>query len=342
MDDPDLAAQMAQLVGQPARAAAGPGPRPAGRHAAGGSRWATATPSARSPSWPTSRRSSGSWRRSTPAPRSTTSTSTRSSASSAPSAAADLRALRELERELERQGYVARGDDGPAAHPARRCAGSARPRCSRVFAQLDAGRPRRPRRPRAPAPADELHRATRPWVFGDELPIDAVRTVAQRRLRRGRPAHPAGSARWSTTSRSPRPSAARTAAVALCVDLSFSMVQEGRWGPMKQTALALAHLVETRFRAGRAADHRLRPGRAAAVAGAAGRRRAGVGAGHQPAARADARRPAPAPAPRRRAGRHGRHRRRADRAPRARRHAVLPLADDHRRRCARRWPRSTS
>jgi uncharacterized protein with von Willebrand factor type A (vWA) domain len=39
-----------------------------------------------------------------------------------------------------------------------------------------------------------------------------------------------------------------TAAVALCVDLSFSMVQQGRWGPMKQTALALSHLIETRFR----------------------------------------------------------------------------------------------
>src|SRR6185437_7444880 len=38
-----------------------------------------------------------------------------------------------------------------------------------------------------------------------------------------------------------------TAAVALCVDLSFSMIAEGRWGPMKQTALALAHLVATRF-----------------------------------------------------------------------------------------------
>ena len=39
-----------------------------------------------------------------------------------------------------------------------------------------------------------------------------------------------------------------SAAVALCVDLSFSMVQDGRWGPMKQTALALQHLIETRFR----------------------------------------------------------------------------------------------
>jgi uncharacterized protein with von Willebrand factor type A (vWA) domain len=39
-----------------------------------------------------------------------------------------------------------------------------------------------------------------------------------------------------------------SAAVALAVDLSFSMVQDGRWGPMKQTALALNHLIETRFR----------------------------------------------------------------------------------------------
>jgi uncharacterized protein with von Willebrand factor type A (vWA) domain len=39
-----------------------------------------------------------------------------------------------------------------------------------------------------------------------------------------------------------------TAAVALCVDLSFSMFQEDRWGPMKQTALALSHLVATQFR----------------------------------------------------------------------------------------------
>lgn len=39
-----------------------------------------------------------------------------------------------------------------------------------------------------------------------------------------------------------------TAAVALCVDMSWSMVQEGRWGPMKQTALALSHLVQTRYR----------------------------------------------------------------------------------------------
>ena len=38
-----------------------------------------------------------------------------------------------------------------------------------------------------------------------------------------------------------------SAAVALCVDLSYSMISQGRWGPMKQTALALSHLVATRF-----------------------------------------------------------------------------------------------
>jgi uncharacterized protein with von Willebrand factor type A (vWA) domain len=38
------------------------------------------------------------------------------------------------------------------------------------------------------------------------------------------------------------------AAVALCVDTSWSMVQDGRWLPMKRTALALHHLVRTRFR----------------------------------------------------------------------------------------------
>ena len=39
------------------------------------------------------------------------------------------------------------------------------------------------------------------------------------------------------------------AVVALLVDTSFSMVMENRWLPMKRTALALHHLVSTRFRA---------------------------------------------------------------------------------------------
>jgi uncharacterized protein with von Willebrand factor type A (vWA) domain len=42
---------------------------------------------------------------------------------------------------------------------------------------------------------------------------------------------------------------ARTqAAVALLVDTSFSMAMDGRWVPMKRTALALHHLIRSRFR----------------------------------------------------------------------------------------------
>ena len=157
-------------------------------------------------------------------------------------AAADLRSLRELERELERQGYVSHGDDGLRLTPraVRRLGETA---LKRVFERLDA-RGTGDHDDRRTGAADEPTGLTRPWVFGDDLPIDAVRTVSNA-LRRG------GLARggllvedFEVVETERRTSAA----VALCVDLSFSMVHEGRWGPMKQTALALSHLVQTRFR----------------------------------------------------------------------------------------------
>jgi len=159
------------------------------------------------------------------------------------SAAADFRALRELERELERQGFVSRSDDGLRLTPraVRRLGETA---LKRVFAQIDAAG-NGDHEDHRTGSADELVGTTRPWVFGDELPIDAVRTVSNA-LRRGA-AIPGGRLLvedFEVVETERR----TTAAVALCVDLSFSMVQEGRWGPMKQTALALSHLVETRFR----------------------------------------------------------------------------------------------
>lgn len=49
-----------------------------------------------------------------------------------------------------------------------------------------------------------------------------------------------------------RETEARTqAAVVLLVDTSFSMALNGRWVPMKRTALALHHLLSTRFRGDR-------------------------------------------------------------------------------------------
>jgi uncharacterized protein with von Willebrand factor type A (vWA) domain len=158
-------------------------------------------------------------------------------------AAADLRALRELERELERQGYVTRSDDGLRLTPraVRRLGETA---LRRVFAQLDAAG-HGDHADHRTGSADEPVGSSRPWEFGDELPIDAVRTVANA-VRRGGLGE---RGRLLVEDFEVVETERRTsAAVALCVDLSYSMVQEGRWGPMKQTALALSHLVETRFR----------------------------------------------------------------------------------------------
>ena len=171
----------------------------------------------------------------------------------------DFAALRDLERELEAQGYLQRGDDGLRLTPraVRRLGQSA---LKRVFDQLAASGTGDHADHRTGA-ADEPTGLTRPWVFGDELPIDAARTVgnALRRVGPLRQAQADASTRsgsrgsWKVTLGVEDFEVTETerrtsAAVALCVDLSFSMVQDGRWGPMKQTALALNHLIETRFR----------------------------------------------------------------------------------------------
>ncbi len=157
-------------------------------------------------------------------------------------AAADLRALRELERELERQGYLARGDDGLRLTPraVRRLGETA---LKRVFAQLEASGTGDHDDHRTGS-ADEPTGLTREWAFGDELAIDAVRTVSNA-LRRGTGVPSRLSVEDFEVVETERRT---TAAVALCVDLSYSMLQEGRWGPMKQTALALSQLISTRFR----------------------------------------------------------------------------------------------
>jgi uncharacterized protein with von Willebrand factor type A (vWA) domain len=192
-------------------------------------------------------------------------------------AARDMRALRDLERELERQGYLTRGDDGLRLTPraVRRLGQTA---LRRVFAQLAASGQGDHDDHRTGA-ADEPTGLSRAWVFGDELPIDAPRTVGNALRRSGLTTHHEPVEGLTSTGRAhvlggalaparvlrgiPTTAPVQlevedfevteterrtSAAVALCVDLSFSMVQDGRWGPMKQTALALHHLIETRFR----------------------------------------------------------------------------------------------
>jgi uncharacterized protein with von Willebrand factor type A (vWA) domain len=157
-------------------------------------------------------------------------------------AADDVRRLRELERELRRQGWLTRGADGLTLSPKalRRLGGTA---LRRIFAELSTGR-RGQHDLRSAGAAGEVTGASRPWEYGDEQPLDVVRTLARAVRRTGAGVPVRLAARDFEVVETERRA---SAAVALCVDLSFSMISEGRWGPMKQTALALSHLVATRF-----------------------------------------------------------------------------------------------
>lgn len=161
-------------------------------------------------------------------------------------AADDVQRLRRLERELLEQGWVVRGSEGLELSPkALRRLGQTALR--HVFEHLQSSRTGDHDLHSAGA-AGELTGASRAWQFGDEQPIDVVRTVGNAVRRAGRPAGARASVHLDVADFEVVETERRSsAAVALCVDLSFSMVSEGRWGPMKQTALALAHLVATRF-----------------------------------------------------------------------------------------------
>ncbi len=164
-------------------------------------------------------------------------------------ATADVQALRELERELRRQGWLARDHDGLRLTPkALRRLGQTALR--RVFDQLNAhGRGNHD--DHAAGQAGEPTGAWHEWSFGDEQPLDVVRTVSNAVLRTASSGH--GPPPGGTLTLAPEDFAVieterrSSAAVALCVDLSWSMYAEGRWGSMKQTALALQHLMATRF-----------------------------------------------------------------------------------------------
>ena len=186
----------------------------------------------------------------------------------------DVETLRRLERELTEQGYLVREQGELKLSPkAIRRIGAVALR--RVFSSLDEGR-----RGDHDVPglglAGEPTGASRPWVFGDEEPLDVVRTV-RNAVAAGRGCGQP----WATTSRSatvplrgaespgagfPRARTAgravalspedfevleterrTSAAVCLLVDQSYSMLLRETWGMAKATALALHSLVSTRY-----------------------------------------------------------------------------------------------
>jgi uncharacterized protein with von Willebrand factor type A (vWA) domain len=167
----------------------------------------------------------------------------------------DMEALRQIERELERQGYLTSNEGKLELTPkaVRRLGDTA---LRKVFAQLaeggfgdhdqhDVGQ------------AGELTGSTRPWRFGDEQPIDTAVTVRNALLRGGVPGLAAKDDAAGETRTAVRLSVndfeigeterRASAAVCLLVDLSYSMALRGTWSAAKQTALALYSLIRTRF-----------------------------------------------------------------------------------------------
>jgi uncharacterized protein with von Willebrand factor type A (vWA) domain len=166
------------------------------------------------------------------------------------SAVQDMAQLRRIERELREQGYVQRGSDGLRLTPrALRRLGSTALR--RVFAVIES-RGRGGHDIRDAGAAGEVTGGSREWRFGDEQPLDVVRTVRNAVLRTaGQDLVAAPEARLvelaaedfeivETERRS-------SAAIALLVDMSYSMELRGTWGEAKTTALALHSLVTTKY-----------------------------------------------------------------------------------------------
>ena len=162
-------------------------------------------------------------------------------------AAVDARTLADLERALMNQGFLDRGSDGQwrLSPKAMRQLGQA---ALRDVAQQLSGR-HGERETRRAGAAGELTGATRPWAFGDTEPWNVTRTITNAVLRRAGTDRRDGPVRIAVDDVEVSETETRSqAVVALLVDTSFSMVMENRWLPMKRTALAVSHLVSTRFR----------------------------------------------------------------------------------------------
>jgi uncharacterized protein with von Willebrand factor type A (vWA) domain len=154
----------------------------------------------------------------------------------------DLQQLRQIERELQRQGYLEQSGQGLQLSPRalRRLGATA---LRKVFATLQNTR-RGDHDVRDAGAAGEFTGSSREWQFGDEQPLDVVRTVRNAVVRTGTGRQIRLLAEDFEVIETERRS---SAAVALLVDMSYSMELRGTWGEAKTTALALHSLVSTKF-----------------------------------------------------------------------------------------------
>ncbi|WP_333620128.1 vWA domain-containing protein [Dietzia sp.] len=163
-------------------------------------------------------------------------------------AGVSARTLADIEKSMRSAGYLEQAAEGEfrLSPAAMRKLGQSllRDAASRLSGRTGA------RETRAAGAAGELTGSSRPWAFGDTEPWDVGKSITNAITRiAGDGGDPRRGLRLAPSDIEVQETEARTqAAVALLVDTSFSMVMEGRWVPMKRTALALHHLVSTRFR----------------------------------------------------------------------------------------------
>ncbi|GAB3612887.1 vWA domain-containing protein [Humibacter ginsengisoli] len=161
-------------------------------------------------------------------------------------AAVDARTLRDLEQALRRSNTFRRDSHGNL---------QLTPKAMRQLGQTllrdianRMSKRRGERDVRLAGAAGETSGATKPWEFGSTEPWDIPRTMLNGVLRRASGGAAAGR-RIALDDIEVEETESRTqATVALLVDTSFSMAMDGRWVPMKRTALALHTLIRTRFR----------------------------------------------------------------------------------------------
>jgi uncharacterized protein with von Willebrand factor type A (vWA) domain len=156
----------------------------------------------------------------------------------------DLESLRTLQRELERQGFLVNDGETLQLSPKaiRRIGRTA---LRTVFESLE-GADRGTHEVRRSGAAGELTGTSRAWAFGDEQPVDVVRTLrnaVSRQVISGSDRtrlHPDDFEVHETET-------VTRAAVTLLIDQSFSMVVNDTWREAKTMALALHSLVSSAY-----------------------------------------------------------------------------------------------
>ncbi|MGI9590884.1 MAG: VWA domain-containing protein [Myxococcota bacterium] len=158
-------------------------------------------------------------------------------------AARSLVMLRDLESTLDRAGYLRPGQDGPELTPRaiRRIGAQA---LADVYGSLRKDRPGEHeidvRGAALPVPDQ-----TRPYVFGDPLELDVTRTLLNA-VKRGVPDGFPVRLELGDFELREMDHATHSTTV-LLLDMSWSMSWAGRFAAAKRVALALDHLVRTRF-----------------------------------------------------------------------------------------------